>query len=356
MSRSTSFRILSAVVVALTSATGAVAIDGVLEINQTCAINTGCFPGDTAGFPVTVSASGSYLLTSVLTLPDENTTGIAIDADRVTLDLNGFGIEGPVTCSGTTGAVVCSAIGAGFGVRARVLPAVLALDVGNGYVSGVGSVGLRLNDYSIARNLRIENCGRDGILAGKGTLVLDSTIRGVGQRGVAVSTSGGPVSLRGSSIGVAGSGTIAPEVRETGGNECDDEQCSFPRKRFYLSQTTVQGNTALTGCAAGFHMASMWEIFDPSTLVYDKALGEGGGDAGEGPPTDHLGWIRTGWVAVDSAIAGEGNCKAWSDTTGFGSIAAPHPNWESGAPDDIPPWNTDLAACLSNIRVWCIQD
>jgi len=31
------------------------ASDGVLEINQTCAIQTGCFAGDTAGFPVTIS-------------------------------------------------------------------------------------------------------------------------------------------------------------------------------------------------------------------------------------------------------------------------------------------------------------
>ena len=30
------------------------ASDGVLEINQTCATQTGCFPGDSAGFPVTL--------------------------------------------------------------------------------------------------------------------------------------------------------------------------------------------------------------------------------------------------------------------------------------------------------------
>jgi len=28
------------------------AVDGVLEINQTCATHTGCFAGDTPGFPV----------------------------------------------------------------------------------------------------------------------------------------------------------------------------------------------------------------------------------------------------------------------------------------------------------------
>ena len=38
----------------LVLATPALASDGVLEINQTCAVQTGCFTGDTAGFPVTI--------------------------------------------------------------------------------------------------------------------------------------------------------------------------------------------------------------------------------------------------------------------------------------------------------------
>ena len=40
----------------LTLAPGAQAVDGVLEINQACAANTGCFTGDSAGFPVTITA------------------------------------------------------------------------------------------------------------------------------------------------------------------------------------------------------------------------------------------------------------------------------------------------------------
>ena len=44
------------------------ASDGVVEINQTCAITTGCFAGDASGFPVTIQATptgpagGSYLI------------------------------------------------------------------------------------------------------------------------------------------------------------------------------------------------------------------------------------------------------------------------------------------------------
>ena len=75
----------------------ALASDGVLEINQTCAVETGCFSGDTAGFPVTISASGSYRLTGNLDLNAEgvNVSGVAVSAPAVTIDLGGFQIVGP---------------------------------------------------------------------------------------------------------------------------------------------------------------------------------------------------------------------------------------------------------------------
>jgi hypothetical protein len=44
----------------------ALASDGVLEINQTCAVETGCLAGDSPGFPVTISTAGSYRLTGSL--------------------------------------------------------------------------------------------------------------------------------------------------------------------------------------------------------------------------------------------------------------------------------------------------
>ena len=39
--------------------------DGVLEISQTCAIETGCFTGDTPGFPVTIASAGLSPRTAV---------------------------------------------------------------------------------------------------------------------------------------------------------------------------------------------------------------------------------------------------------------------------------------------------
>ena len=63
------------------------AVDGVLEINHACAVNTGCFPGDTAGYPVSITTAGSYRLTSSLQ------GRVGVSAERVTLDLNGFTIS-----------------------------------------------------------------------------------------------------------------------------------------------------------------------------------------------------------------------------------------------------------------------
>jgi hypothetical protein len=75
----------------LTLAGPAVAGEGVREINQACAQGPGCFPGDTPGFWITISSPGTYRLTSDLLAPLE-TEAIRIEANDVTLDLNGFTI------------------------------------------------------------------------------------------------------------------------------------------------------------------------------------------------------------------------------------------------------------------------
>lgn len=75
----------------VTMAAPAGAGDGVREIGQTCAVNGGCFAGDSAGFPVTIASPGSYLLTSDL-VAGNNQLGVEVAADGVSLDLNGFRI------------------------------------------------------------------------------------------------------------------------------------------------------------------------------------------------------------------------------------------------------------------------
>ena len=56
------------------------------------------------------------------------------------------------------------------------------------------------------------------------------------------------------------------------------------RRSFYLTKTTHTGAQALAACAEGYHMASLWEILNPSNLRYDTELGVVVGDSGFGPP------------------------------------------------------------------------
>lgn len=71
----------------------AAADDGVLEINQACAIS-GCLPGDSPGFPVTLEEPGSYRLTSNLYVGGASAWAIRIHDRNISLDLNGFVIDG----------------------------------------------------------------------------------------------------------------------------------------------------------------------------------------------------------------------------------------------------------------------
>ena len=112
-------RLLLTSLAVLLLAAPALATDGVLEINQTCAVPTGCFPGDTPGFPVTITSTssvagaGSFRLTSNLTTTDLNVDGIFISSSRITLDFNGFSLRPPSGSSGTgngvSGAATASA-------------------------------------------------------------------------------------------------------------------------------------------------------------------------------------------------------------------------------------------------------
>src|SRR3954466_9962513 len=90
----------------------AFAVDGVVLLNQSTAL-AGLGGCDTPGFPIIICNPGSYRLSGNLTVPDANTTAIALFADNVTIDLNGFSISGPVTCVEGTYPVQCSAIGTG---------------------------------------------------------------------------------------------------------------------------------------------------------------------------------------------------------------------------------------------------
>ncbi len=130
-----------------------------------------------------------------------------------------------------------------------------------------------------------------------------------------------------------------------------------PARLFYLTTTAVVGSSALTACAAGFHMASMWEIFDVSTLRYDTSRGFTASDSGEGAPASIAGWIRTGVPSFTNTVPGNANCNSWTSNNAAnnGTRVNLQPQWSLAA-EFVTPWDATVQACGTTSRVWCVED
>jgi hypothetical protein len=105
------------------------------------------------------------------------------------------------------------------------------------------------------------------------------------------------------------------------------------QKKYYQTKSTHPGNTALAACATGYHMASLWEIFDTNSLTYDTTQPDAntGADTGAGPPSGTVGWMRTGNPVAEGAyMLGSANCDAWTNgTTSYGTIAQLTTAWDA---------------------------
>jgi hypothetical protein len=130
--------------------------------------------------------------------------------------------------------------------------------------------------------------------------------------------------------------------------------------RYYLSTATMNGAAATSACATGFHMASIWEILDPSSLAYDASLGIDPYDGGGGPPRGYKGWVRTGGLHLATAGAGAENCELWtSDDSGVNGTDALLPNlWTHPTSTVYPiaPWSANATPCDTSQEVWCVED
>lgn len=133
-----------------------------------------------------------------------------------------------------------------------------------------------------------------------------------------------------------------------------------PPHRYYLTKTGFDGMHALAACTTGFHMASLWEIFDTSNLNYDTTLGFTQDDSGSGPPAEFaFGWIRTGITSNSSAAGGQGNCNAWtSNNSGAnGSEVFLTDLWaDTTSIRSISPWFPRTDTCDTSQKVWCVQN
>ena len=229
----------------------AFAADGVLEINPTCALQTGCFAGDSAGFPVTIdgSAGRSYRLTADLALPDADTTGVSISAPDVSLDLGGFAIRGVVACSGSP--TSCTAGGAGFGIS--VSTAAPRVHISHGGISGMGADGIDIDGNGcVVSDVRVGSNKLDGIDTGNASacIVRESIAERNGNSGILTglrsTVSGNMVSFNGTNgIGTLSGNTLSGNTVSTNGATGISSG----------SGSTVSGNTAYLNTAAGISIS-----------------------------------------------------------------------------------------------------
>ena len=131
------------------------------------------------------------------------------------------------------------------------------------------------------------------------------------------------------------------------------------KQYYYLTKDTFQPTEALTACEAGYHMASIWEIWDFSNLTYNTELGLTQDDSGTGPPSGLEsgvgsppipGWVRSGFLDDDNS-----SCSTWTSNS-FGDnavVASPSIlHLLAGA----HPWDVQLLSCDESAYVWCMSD
>lgn len=340
------------------------ATEGATEINQASVEAAG-------GFPLVIAKAGNYVLTSDLVVPAAK-QAIVLLASDVVIDLRGFRIAGPHTCSvGGCGIGFVNGISGSEGSGRRVT-------VKGGAVQGFSGACIALLGESYVSEMFVSHCGRVGIELSQGSLVRASRVTGTGRQGI---------SLVGEHIGYAenvvyltglGVGSVGPEsVGIDGGtalgqNVCLRGACTPRGRRYYLTSQIFEGDEAAApgNCDAGFHFASLYEILDPTGLTYDAARGATPfSDQGEGPPAGRQAWVRTGTASQWNPLAGSANCRSWTSAqltergsavslgiSNGGDFDFEVGDWNDGLRSTIPPWIGGTAQCSLGRPIFCVED
>jgi hypothetical protein len=205
---------------AILSAAPAIAADGQIVITQAKANAGNVTPGDAPGFPVTLSRPVSYILASNLQ-PPAGKAGIEIGSNRVTIDLNGFQLNG--AAGATTGIY-----GAGFDsatIRNGTVTGFAAHGIYSGGKNWIvetmrvvenGGYGIHIDgNLSSVRGSTVAENGNDGIYCGFQCLVEDSISSGNGGTGISL---GSGTILGNVMIGNTSFGIIAVNLTGYGNN------------------------------------------------------------------------------------------------------------------------------------------
>ena len=127
-----------------------------------------------SSLPYTISQPGSYYVTQDLTLATEDTDGITINVDKVSVDLNGFTLTGPGKAAGSTGSGI------------RILSTHYNIAVRNGTVrdwryAGVYGSGTTVSHFE---DLRCYNNGLQGVYVGDQNIVHNNICVSNGEEGI----------------------------------------------------------------------------------------------------------------------------------------------------------------------------
>jgi len=156
-------------------------VDGVVLIDQARALAGNVTPGDVPGFPVRISLPGSYRLSGNLTVPDAFTHGFEVVVPDVTIDLNGFSIIGPVSCTGGSfnePPLSCTTSGNGRGITS-----VGHLTVTNGTIRGMGNHGIVASENCRIEKVHAISNAANGFSTLNGCVITDSVAMRNGTNG-----------------------------------------------------------------------------------------------------------------------------------------------------------------------------
>jgi len=190
--------------------------------------------------PLTIRKSGSYVLGGSLKVTDPAVTAISVAADNVTIDLNGFTIEGPPGGPSSHGAAILNTRAGGNSnvvvrngtVRGFFMAEAACIHLGAGGPDGYGShrvenvhvhecSGIAIYADGVVTRCQVTK-SMSGIGVGTGSTVSDNTLRGI--EGIGVHTVGlesGITIARNSFYG----GGAATCIRSWGANRIEDNTC-----------------------------------------------------------------------------------------------------------------------------------
>lgn len=206
-------------------------------------------------FPIVISAPGSYRLKTNLTVPNANTTAILVQADNVTIDLNGFAILGPTVCSGGPPVTGCTPFGTGKGIDSGTHKNTTVV---NGTVQGMGNTGVKLSPPARVQGVTALSNGADGIDAAGGTvtgceadsngydginagMVVNSIAKGNNNDGIDASTVTGCEADQNGGNGVGDAVTVTSST--TSSNAGRGIGCSFCSAVAVVANSAASGNS-----------------------------------------------------------------------------------------------------------------